>query len=243
MFILSTGNTRSMLVQLPGSIIPPVGLVDNIHHVLPSTTRGLQHNSTVIYITPGNYILEYQEETQLRYKSQSVTAGSDINLYFIEVLLSENIAYLGSACYFTNGIDFTQSGTVQITNSSFSNNREDFATGTFYSNSVPTSFNDNSESAIEVHGSVITINPDTKTNFTGNSGSYGGAIALYECSYIVLYNETKLAFINNIAHHSGGAIYSGLCNSQQTHYFIVYYNSNVHMMNWKLKWFSLIIKN
>ena len=36
--------------------------------------------------------------------------------------------------------------------------------------------------------------------FTGNSGSYGGAIALYECSYIVLYNETKLTFINNNQH-------------------------------------------
>ena len=36
----------------------------------------------------------------------SVT-GSYINLYFIEVLLTGNIAYLGSACYFTNGIDFT----------------------------------------------------------------------------------------------------------------------------------------
>ena len=143
----------------------------------------------------------------------------DINLYFIEVLLTGNIAYLGSACYFINGINFTQSSTVKITNSTFfSSNRPtcDVHTvhsfvillcfGTLYSSSVPISFNsintfnDNNASAIEVHGSVITINPGTKMNFTGNSGSYGGAIALYECSYIVLYNETKLAFINNKQH-------------------------------------------
>ena len=37
--------------------------------------RGLQHNSIVIYITPGNYILEYGQETQLRYKSQIAIIG------------------------------------------------------------------------------------------------------------------------------------------------------------------------
>ena len=186
----------------------------------------------------------------------SVTTGSDINLYFNEVLLTRNIAYLGSACYFTNGIDFTQSGTVQITNSTFTSNRPTCdvhavhsfvilpCSGTLYSSSVPISFNgintfnDNSESAIEVHGSVITINPGTKMNFTGNSAVYGGAIALYECSYIVLYNETKLVFFNNIAHYNGGAIYSGPCNSQQDqsgYCFIVYYNSNVHPDEWETK--------
>ena len=102
-------------------------------------------------------------------------------------------------------------------------------------NSINT-FNDNNAYAIEVHGSVITVNPGTKMYFTGNSWSYGGAIALYECSYIVLYNETKLAFINNTAYHSGGAIYSGSCNSQQDqsdYCFIVYYNSYIHPDEWE----------
>ena len=186
----------------------------------------------------------------------SMTTGSDIILYFIEVLLSGNFAYLGSACYFTNGIDFTQSGTVQITNSTFSNNRPTCdvhtahsfdilpCSGTLYSSSVSISFNgintfnDNSESAIEVHGSVIMINPGTKMNFAGNSAVYGGAIALYECSYIVLYNETKLTFISNIGTSKGEAIYSGPCNSQQDqsgYCFIVYYNSNVHPDEWETK--------
>ena len=185
----------------------------------------------------------------------SVTTGSDINLYLIEVLLSGNFAYLGSACYFTNGIDFTQSGTVQITNSTFSSNRPtcDVHTvhsfvilsccGALYSSSVPISFNginafnDNNASAIEIHGSVITINPGSEVNFTGNSGPFGGAIALYECSYIVLYNETKLAFNNNTVYSiQGGAIFSGPCNSQRTQLgccFIVYYNSDVHPDEWE----------
>ena len=32
--------------------------------------KGLQHNSTIIYVTSGSYILEYGQETQLRNKSQ-----------------------------------------------------------------------------------------------------------------------------------------------------------------------------
>ena len=184
----------------------------------------------------------------------SVTTGSGIIFFLTEVLITGNIAYLGSACYFTIGIDFTQSGTVQITNNTFSSNRPtcdvntvySFAilpcSGTLYSSSVSISFNginafnNNIESALEVHGSVIMINPGTKMNFIGNSGSYGGAIALYECSYIVLYNETKLAFINNTATSRGGAIYSGPCNSQQDqsgYCFIVYYNSYVHPDEWE----------
>ena len=184
----------------------------------------------------------------------SVTTGSGIIFFLTEVLLTGNIAYLGSSCYFIKGIDFTQSGTVQITNNTFSSNRptcdvntvHSFAillcSGSLYSSKVLISFNgintfnDNSESAIEVHGSVITVNLGTRMNFTGNSGSYGGAIALYECSYIVLYNQTKLAFINNTATSKGGAIYSGPCNSQQTqsgYCFIVYYNSYVHPDEWE----------
>ena len=183
----------------------------------------------------------------------SVTTGSGI-IFLTEVLLSWNIAYLGSACYFIKGIDFTQSGPVQITNNTFSSNRPTcdihtvysftilYCSGTLYSSSVPISFNgintfnDNNASAIEVHGSVIMINPGTKMNFTGNSAVYGGAIALYECSYIVLYNESKLAFINNTATSKGGAIYSGPCDSQQTqsgYCFIVYYNSDVHPDEWE----------
>ena len=184
----------------------------------------------------------------------SVTTGSGINLYLIEVLLTGNIAYLGSACYFIKGFDFTQSETIQITNSTFSSNRPTCdvhtvhsfvilpCSGTLYSSSVPilfngiNTFNNNNVSAIEVHGSVIMINPGTGMSFTGNNAVYGGAIALYECSYIVLYNETKLAFNDNTATFRGGAIYSGPCNSQQTQSsccFIVYYNSDVHPDEWE----------
>ena len=38
--------------------------------------KGLQHNSTVIYITPGIYTLEYGHETQLRHKSQVAIIGN-----------------------------------------------------------------------------------------------------------------------------------------------------------------------
>ena len=41
--------------------------------------KGLQHNSTVIYITPGIYTLEYGNETQLRDKSQVAIIGNVSN--------------------------------------------------------------------------------------------------------------------------------------------------------------------
>ena len=58
-------------------------------------------------------------------------------------------------------------------------------------------------------------------------------MALYEFSYIVLYNETKLTFSNNTATSKRGAIYSGVCNRktpdhfQQSICFIVYYDSGI----------------
>ena len=185
----------------------------------------------------------------------TIETGSTFNLHLSNIVFVSNIAYQGSACYFTNGIDFSQHlDTIKLSKCIFRSNEPvcdnnngvySFScSGTLYSSSIPISFNginifsDNRASAIEVHGSVITINPGTEMSFIGNSGSYGGAIALYECSYIVLYNETKLTFINNTATFKGGAIYNGLCNTQRTcHFqlsccFVRYYVSNVHPDNW-----------
>ena len=184
-----------------------------------------------------------------------IESGSIFNLHLSNIVFVSNIAYQGSACFFTNGIDFSQHlDTIKLSKCIFRSNEPvcdningvySFScSGTLYSRSVPISFNginifsDNRASAIEVHGSVITINPGTKMTFIGNDGSHGGAIALYECSYIVLYNETKLIFINNTATSKGGAIYTGLCNTQRTcHFqlsccFVRYYISNVHPDNW-----------
>ena len=185
----------------------------------------------------------------------TIETGSIFNLHLSNIVFVSNIAYQGSACYFTNGIDFSQHlDTIKLSKCIFRSNEPvcDNINGvysfscsdTLYSRNVPISFNsinifsDNRASAIEVHGSIIAINPGTEISFIGNSGSYGGAIALYECSYIVLYNETKLTFINNTATFKGGAIYTGLCNTQRTCHiqlsccFVRYYISNVHPDNW-----------
>ena len=185
----------------------------------------------------------------------AIETGSTFNLHLSDIVFVSNIAYQGSACYFTNENHFNQNfETIKITKCIFKVNQHAcdvrnhvynfICSGTIYSSSIPISFNginifsDNSASAIEVHGSVITINPGTEMSFIGNSGSYGGAIALYECSYIVLYNETKLTFINNIATSKGAAIYSGFCNTQRACQFqlsccfVRYYISSVHPDNW-----------
>ena len=187
----------------------------------------------------------------------SIETTSTLEINISEVNFTTNTAYLGSACYFTNAIDFNQH-VLSLANCMFSDNTPSCdnidaehtvailpCSGTLYFSSVSISFSginifsDNRASAIEVHGSVITINPGSKMSFIGNSGSYGGAIALYECSYIVLYNKTKLTFSNNIAITKGGAIYSHVCNKktpnhfQQSVCFIVYYDSGIHPDEWE----------
>ena len=189
----------------------------------------------------------------------SIETTSTLKIYISEVNFTTNTAYIGSACYFTNAIDFNRHF-LNLANCMFSNNTPVCdnidaeytvailpCTGTLYSNSVPISFNginifsDNNASAIEAHGSPITINSGTNMSLIGNSGSYGGAIALYKCSYIVLYNETNLTCINNMANTQGGAIFSGVCNKktpnrfQQSDCFIVYYDSGIHPDDWEIE--------
>ena len=187
-----------------------------------------------------------------------VESVSAFNLLLSDIVFVSNIAYQGSACYFTNRIHFSHhlqviklSECIFRSNEAICGDIHDVYScvcySTLYSSSTSLSFNgsnifsDNRASAIEVHGSVITINPGTEMTFNDNSGSYGGAIALYDCSYIVLYNETKLTFSNNTATSKGGAIYYGLCNTQRhchfqlSYCFVRYYISSVHPDNWRTK--------
>ena len=192
----------------------------NVNHVGLSEDRGgggvkIVHAS--MYSTVINQLVNMIEMTSCNISNNTgiiggglmIETSSAFNLHVSNIDFVSNIAYQGSACYFTNGIDFSQHlEAIKVSNCTFRSHKPFYddnvysftSSGTLYSRSVPISFNginnfsDNSVSAIEVHGSVITINPATKMRFISNSGSYGGAITLDECSYIVLYNETKLTF-------------------------------------------------
>ena len=86
-------------------------------------------------------------------------------------------------------------------------------------------FKRNNESAlIAYYRSEVVILQNTSLHFTHNSGEYGGAIALFDCSYIIVYPKAQLYFSNNFASSfdmiSGSAIYSGSCALKSMQYIL-----------------------
>ena len=83
----------------------------------------------------------------------------------------------------------------------------------------------NYASAIELHHANLALHCSSNCTFDGNTGDKGGAIALYNCSTIILHDNVQLVFNNNSA-SIGGAIYSGECSLPVC--FIQYYQAHVN---------------
>ena len=45
------------------------------------------------------------------------------------------------------------------------------------------------------------------SNFVNNSGTFGGGMALYDSSHLILKEQTNISFVNNYASESGGGIF------------------------------------
>ena len=97
--------------------------------------------------------------------------------------------------------------------------------------------NNNASSLTAYYRSEVVILNNSSLHFTNNSGEYGGAIALFDCSYIIVYPEVQLYLANNHASAPGGAIYSGSCTliSYIFYCFIQYYDPYVHPDEWDVK--------
>ena len=177
---------------------------------------------------------------------------------------TNNSAFLGSAAYFSQAFLSPCGPTCfysEIKQLTFNNNKqiceqtlESFASlpcsGTLYSSNIPLhltsssyqnapiSFRNNFGSALEVHASYVKILAGTTVEFINNTADYGGAIALFDCSYLLIYNNTKYIFTSNSANVHGGAIYSDICTSNDqpttlsSKCFIQYFKSEVHPNNW-----------
>jgi predicted outer membrane repeat protein len=182
------------------------------------------------------------------------------NLLLDNLIFSRNMAYLGAAMYiFLDNTHPSYSLNVQLNSSNFTDNsllcldsvqRSLISLPCFGILYVITQkinisgvvhFEGNEDSCIEVHYTHVTINRGTEMYFDGNfAQSYGSSIALYDCSYIKVYDDTKLTFINNVAKKFGGAIYSGECRglsqtaSLSSYCFISYYiyGSHKHPDSW-----------
>ena len=170
----------------------------------------------------------------------------------------KNVAFLGSGLYFSrssSSSDFSPFLTTNISNITVEQSKTKCATpgrnfstlpcsGTFYTNNYPVTlqsnitFVNNNATGLEVHSSILTIDENATIYFTSNRGEYGGAIGLYDCSYITLNKYTTLHFINNSAREWGGAIYSSRCtlNNQPTtlssECFFQYYMYGKQPWNW-----------
>ena len=65
----------------------------------------------------------------------------------------------------------------------------------------------NSGSALYLASSVVEINKNSNVSFDGNTGDYGGAVALFGSSILHVHDRVNLSFHDNRATVRGGAIY------------------------------------
>ena len=196
----------------------------------------------------------------------SLNSRSRFNEVFIKNLtFTQNYANLGSAAYFSQSFQSSCQQaclSVHINGAKFNNNMPVCAkhqaqlftslpcSGTLYSSNiplnitcpsspnVPITFTNNVGSALELHASYVEVQSESSIEFSNNTSKYGGAIALYDCSYILFKNNTTFTFSNNTATENGGAIYSDTCtsNNQPTTLssscFLQYYSSTKHPDDW-----------
>lgn len=172
----------------------------------------------------------------------------------------QNKAFLGSALYFS-GQFLKGTANAVIENTSFINNyslcgrivSQGYAylpcAGILYAVNFPLIlkgkivFKSNKVTALEVHEGSIDIVNGSELIFTGNTAQYGGALALYDCSFMTIYPNTSLVFTQNHADIYGGAIYSGSCSGAAQpaavsfRCFVRYSNSFIHPDLWETKLF------
>ena len=79
-----------------------------------------------------------------------------------------------------------------------------------------TTFIKNSGTALSLTSSTLIIETNSSIMFDRNHGNYGGALALYDSSNIVLYPNTSLTFTGNKAERQGGAIFIPRRNNMST---------------------------
>ena len=186
------------------------------------------------------------------------SSGRNNSLTISKTKFTNNAAFLGAAAYFSQEVlsacaescvfVFLENLLVN-SNMIYCNLTKNLifslpCSGVLYSTGVSlalnswNNFTNNVGSAIELHTTYANIKSKTSVNFVSNSAVNGGAMALYDCSYIVIGDRTVFNFTNNKADVLGGAIFSDVCtsNNQPTTLsskcFLQYYNSYVHPNNW-----------
>ena len=134
---------------------------------------------------------------------QLITYNRDVNLPLLQFT---NCKFLNNMVYDYN-LKFSKSPILNHTKASFYS----VVFRIFFISSI--TFEGNSGTALYLVSSTVEVRSNCTVNFYGNSGHYGGAVALYGSSTLNLRKNIYLNFVNNTAFIKGGAIYQESSNS------------------------------
>ena len=173
-------------------------------------------------------------------KEKNVLIASN-SLELVDCTWVENIARTGSGVdiishVFPHGL----SPVVNIVNCNFTANNNSYSNktafplgiGALYADNIPVNlsgnciFDGNKDSAIAGMGTYFIFSNYTCVMFSNNNGWHGAGMALLGNAYFIVYHNTSLQFINNIAVTKGGAIYyinSGQKDFVSTQRCLMYY--------------------
>ena len=137
------------------------------------------------------------------------------SIKFINCTIYNNTAYFGSGLYLGASAAFPSTTSFRFINVSFHSNKIIIIHDVYQCAVVLVKIHDIIFDQIEVSNhnttglvsfnSLITF--DKTSIFVNNSGVYGGGIALYKSSQLLLKEHTKISFLNNHASKSGGGIF------------------------------------
>ena len=136
------------------------------------------------------------------------------SIQFSNSILYNNTAYLGSGM-FVSASQINSKTSFLFTNVSFHfnqiSNRNDVYQAAFVLVNIYQVVFDQIEVSNHNTTGLVSFNSlikfEKNNTFENNSGIYGGGIALYESSQLLLRNQTYIYFINNYASESGGGIF------------------------------------
>ena len=186
------------------------------------------YNNTAHYDGGGVYIDLYEEGGSIEF--------GNCNIY-------NNTAYLGSGL-FLRALQITSKTSFYFKNVSFQYNKASnkpsvygkvYQSAVVLFNIINVTFDQNEVSNHNTTG-LICFNSwltfDGHSTFTNNSGIYGGGIALYESSQLLLNLQANISFINNHASKSGGGIFvSQVLDADICSFFRHYSNAMFYFTN------------
>ncbi|XP_065895415.1 uncharacterized protein [Dysidea avara] len=220
--------------------------------VFPEITHNYTTSIYIINSTFNNNFAAFGGGVSSEFKREET--NSTVFIYFVQCRWYRNAARLGSAVdAYVHPYPFGEVANFIFDTCSFIENTNHYSDlhvkllghGTVYALSVPVTFrnrntfNGNYGSALVAISTFYIFYNGAVAVFENNTAENGGAISLFESSYIILLEDIELKFTNNMATGKGGAIYATGVTQRDlisSHYcFIVHNNLSVSPYEWKQK--------